>query len=70
MKVSEGDLAGIAGKKYLSFLRLGLVLSSCSAIVLPLFHNSHSGFHADRIGAAPHLLLGSQQGSEKWKALA
>lgn len=45
-------LAGIAGNTYLSFLWLGLFFSS-SAIVLSMFHNSHSGFHGDRNGL-PH----------------
>lgn len=65
--LSEGaiyTLAGIARIIYLCFLWLGLVFS-CSAIVLFLFHNSRSGFHSARIGAAPHILLCSHQGSGK-----
>lgn len=46
-------LAGLAGNTYLNFLWLGLFFSSGSAIVLPMFHNSHSRFHGDRTGL-PH----------------
>lgn len=46
-------LAGTAGNTYLNFFWLGLFFSSGSAIVLSMFHNSHSIFHGDRTGL-PH----------------
>lgn len=53
----------------LTWLRL---VFFCLATVLPELHNRRSGLHTDtaRVRATQHLLLDSQQGRGKWKALA
>lgn len=52
---------------------LGLLPDKIDLLLLSLRPVSTSqqllSFHGDRAGAAPHLLLDSQQGSGKWKAL-